>query len=109
MTKFTTWFFLLLLILIHTIDMELTRYYIGDNYEIESFPPMSECIKILGIENSIWASRIIMYFYFWLTLMNQNKRRWLYFLIIVTILYWTAMIPWVFQLRILNWPFPHKI
>lgn len=104
-----TWILILLLIIIHTVDMVLTRYYIGDNYKEESFFPMSSCINAIGIYNSIWLSRIIMYSYFFFALINQENKKWFYFLILVTILYYTSMIEWTFQLGIIKFPFPFRL
>jgi hypothetical protein len=84
--------------------MEVTRYYIGDRYEIESFPPMRQTIKMLGIDGAVWVSRGILYTYFFFALLNHKRTSWLYFLILANALYWTAMIPWVFQLGIVKWP-----
>lgn len=109
MRTFATWFCLIFLILIHSIDMELTRYYIGNEYERETFLPMSLSIKYFGIHVPLWMSRIIMYFYFFFALMNQDKREWFYFLVLVTIIYWTSMAGWVFQLGLVDWNLPKEL
>ncbi len=106
MQKVVMWISLFALIFIHTADMELTKFYIGNQWQNESFPPMSYSIKHFGINLSVWGSRIIMYTYFMLTLLNQHKRGWFYFLILITILYWVSMIGWVFTLGLCSWPFP---
>jgi hypothetical protein len=103
------WICLTLLIFIHTADMELTRYYIGNEPKNESFPPMSWAISKFGVDTSIWISRAIMYPYMFIAMLNYNKRLWKYSLVLVTILYWVAMIPWWFQLGILSWPFPKEL
>jgi len=108
MQKFLTWVFLIALILIHTADMEWTKYYIGNNYEHETFPPMSWCIAKFGIDKSLWISRLIMYPYFFMALVNQEKKWWFYFLILVTILYWASMLGWFFQLGFVEWPWPKE-
>lgn len=107
--RFITWTFLILLIAIHSLDMELTRYYIGNNAQSETFPPMRWAIGNFGIDTALWISRAIMYPYYFMTLMNQDKRVWRYALILMTILYWTAMVPWVFQLQLLKWPFAGQL
>jgi hypothetical protein len=100
-----TWLFLIALIFIHTIDMELTHYYIDDGID-ETFPVMQWCMNSFGIDAAIWISRAVMYVYFWLALVNQHKNGWFYFLVLATILYWTSMVGWSFQLGIFEWPFP---
>jgi hypothetical protein len=102
-----TWLLIILLILIHSIDMELTAYYIGNNAADETFPLMSLAIEKVSIYPAIWLSRSIMYTYFWFALMNQEKKGWFYFLLLATILYWVAMADWIFQLGLAKWPFPH--
>ncbi len=109
MQKVITWVCVFALLLIHTADMELTEHYIGNNAQNEAFPPMSWCIAEFGIQKSLWVSRIMVYFYLWFTLLNQHKKSWFYFLILVTILYWTAMIDWSFQLELIEWPFPKEL
>jgi len=109
MRTFITWFFLLALILIHSLDMELTRYYIGSDAKSEAFPPMSWCIGKFGIEMSLWISRAIMYPFFWLALVFRKKDGWLYFLILTTILYYTAMTSWIFHLGFWKWPLPPNL
>lgn len=107
--RITTWACVVLMIVIHTIDMELTRYYVGNHSENESFPPMRFCIKNFGIDSAEWISRIIMYTYFWFALMNQEKKSWFYFLVLATALYWTAMIGWMFGLHLVGWPLPKEV
>lgn len=107
--KILTWFFILALIFIHTADMELTQYYIGNNAYMEGFPLMRWSIGQFGIEISVWISRVIMYAYFWLALVNRENRWWFYFLLLVTVLYWVSMIPWWFQLGLVKWPFPTSL
>lgn len=106
MQRIITWVCVFLLILIHTIDMELTGYYIGNNFERESFPIMRFTIQVFGIDTALWFSRAIMYVYFFVALINRDKPKWYYFLILVTVLYWVAMIDWLFHLQLANWPLP---
>ena len=96
--------FVFLLLFIHTLDMWLTRYYIGNDWNRESFLPMSYCIKWFGIYNSIWISRICIYGSLFLYFLNWRKRRWKYFLVVGTILYWAAMVGWLRTLGYTDWP-----
>jgi hypothetical protein len=96
--------FVFLLLLIHTTDMWLTRYFIGNEWERESFLPMSYCIKWFGIYNAIWISRIGIYVMLFAYFLNWEKRGWHYFLIVGTLLYWATMIPWIRTLGYTNWP-----
>lgn len=98
MNRFLTWFFLILLTIIHTTDMILTWKYIGNQFEKETFPIMRLSIEHFGIDSSLWVSRTIMYSYFFVALMKEDNKKWLYFLIIITVLYYTAMIPWLYTL-----------
>ncbi len=95
MKSLLLWICFALLIAIHTIDMELTRVFIGDQWELETFPPMKYCIKQFGIYNSLWISRIIMYSLFLFYLLNNKNLKLQKVMIISTILYWTAMIGWL--------------
>ena len=104
MRQKTALVFFMLMIVIHTMDMELTRYYVGENWEFETFYPMSMTIKAIGIYKALWVSRIIMYLYFFYFLMNKNKKWVQYAMITTTILYWTAMAPWLFTLGVLEMP-----
>jgi hypothetical protein len=107
--KFVFFFLLSSLMFVHTFDMLVTEYYIGENWELETFPIMSICIKTFGIHGAVWLSRAVMYSYFFLALVNSEKKYWFYFLICADVLYWTAMIPWFFQLGLTNWPFPQNL
>lgn len=92
------------MILIHTMDMELTRHFIGNEWQREIFYPMSMTIKNVGIYAALWVSRIIMYGYFYFFLMNQHKKWAQHMMITTTILYWAAMTPWLFTLHFLEMP-----
>ena len=96
--------FVFLLLFIHTLDMWLTRYCIGNDWDRETFLPMSYCIKWFGIYNSLWISRISMYSMLFLYFLNWKKWKWHYFLITGTILYWAAMLPWLDTLGYVDWP-----
>ena len=96
--------FVFLLLFIHTLDMWLTRYRIGNDWDSETFLPMSYCIKWFGIYNSIWISRICIYGSLFLYFLNWRKRGWKYFLITGTILYWVSMISWLRTLGYTDWP-----
>ena len=96
--------FVFLLLLIHTADMWLTRYYIGNSWEREIFLPMRYCIKWFGIYNALWISRISIYSILFLYFLNWKKWKWHYFLITGTILYWAAMLPWLDTLGFFSFP-----
>lgn len=93
-----------LLVIIHTLDMQLTRDFIGNNWEQETFLPMRLCIKYIGIYNAEWVSRIIVYTLMFFWCFNHDKKAWRYLLYIGTTLYYTAMINWLFTLELISWP-----
>ena len=95
--------FLFLLIVIHTLDMQLTQDFVGNNWERETFPLMSYCIKWFGIFTSLWISRFTMYSLMFLYILNRNSRYWNAFLIVGTLLYWDAMTQWLWRFDILQW------
>jgi len=95
MKKLLVWICFIALIIIHTLDMELTRVFIGNDWQNETFPPMSYCIKQFGISNAIWISRSIIYPFFLLILFNHESSKLQKILIVVTILYWVSMIQWL--------------
>ena len=103
-SKIISILFVFLLLFIHTLDMWLTRYYIGDDWTREIFLPMSYCIKWFGIYNALWISRIIMYPLIFVYFLNWKKWSWHYFLITGTLLYWATMLPWLNTLGYVNWP-----
>jgi len=96
--------FVLMMLLIHTTDMVLTREVIGDNWDRETFLPMSYCIKWFGIYNALWISRICIYTMLFIYLCNWKNWKWFAFLVSSTALYWTAMIHWLWSLGYVNWP-----
>ena len=96
--------FVALFVIIHTVDMQLTRHYIGNDWQRETFLPMSLCIKYFGIHISLWISRLLIYPFLFLYFMNWRKRCWYYFLITSTLLYWAAMLSWLWTLGIVEWP-----
>ena len=93
-----------LLVFIHTLDMELTAYYIGDRWYNETFLPMSICIHWLGIAQACWISRLCVYSYVFFTLLYQSRAWCRYLLLTITLLYIAAMTQWLFSLNILQWP-----
>lgn len=99
------WTSLILLFLIHSVDMELTTHYIGNDWELEMFPPMSFCIKHFGIYASVWISRLIMYPCFFLAFKKRHSETWVLILTLSTILYYVGMTGWLFYLQIIAWPF----
>lgn len=106
MKKFSLYFVLAMMILIHTIDMELTTHYIGNNWQKETFPLMRYCICHFGIHASCWISRIFMYFCFYVFLCNSDSKNLQRLLVLTTTIYWTSMVSWLFSLGILAW-WPH--
>lgn len=103
MKKFLLYLVLFLLIVIHTMDMVLTSHYIGNGWQKETFPLMRLCIREFGIEPSLWISRVFMYSCFYLFLCKSDNKYLQRLLVICTILYWAAMIPWLFSLGIIEW------
>lgn len=106
MKTFLFWFLLLALILIHSIDMELTTHYIGDQWQNETFPLMRHCIKEFGIYNAVWISRVFCYLYFYWCYIYRKDERMVYSMFLVTILYYVAMTGWLFSLDLVKWPLP---
>lgn len=100
------WILLLLLILIHTVDMELTTYYIGNQWEHETFPLMRYSIKFLGIYNAIWLSRICTYVFFFVCYLKKENSTWLFAMFLITVLYYVAMADWLINLDLVKWPLP---
>ncbi len=103
-SKIISLLFAVLLVVIHTADMELTKHYIGNDWQREAFLPMSLCIKYFGVIASVWISRLIIYPLLFLYFINWKRWSWHYFLITCTILYWTSMIGWLETLGITVWP-----
>lgn len=99
------WLFLLGLITIHTIDMELTTFQIGNQWESESFLPMRLCIKYFGIFHAVWISRFVMYSYFIISFKYKDNDYFLFTMFLFCFLYWAAMFDWLFNLSIIEWPF----
>ena len=93
------WMWLILFVAIHTIDMELTTNYIGDDWSRETFLPMHLAIKEIGVYNACWISRIIVYTFILLALVNHKSKVWRSLLITVTILYYAAMLQWLVTLE----------
>ena len=106
MKTFLFWFFLFALIFIHSIDMELTTHYIGDQWENETFPLMRHCIKEFGIYNSVWISRVCSYTFFFLCYLHKKDENIIFMMFLVTVIYYTGMIGWIFNLDIAEWPLP---
>lgn len=105
MKKAILMFWVIMMVAIHTIDMELTRHYIGNDWTRETFVPMQLCIKHLGIYPAVWVSRLLIYcFIFWAlqTGVNSSKSRTAF--ATCTTLYWAAMVPWLFSLHFLTMP-----
>jgi len=92
------------LIILQALDMELTRHYIGDNWEHECFPPMKYTIKYLGFYPAAWVARTIFYSFvlFFITFYKNPLLQRL--LIVATILYYASMVQWLFTLKIISFP-----
>ena len=103
MKKLGMHFVFAMMVAIHTIDMLLTMHYIGDNWQRETFPLMRYCIGHFGIHPSLWISRVFMYSAFYWYLCKADNKYVQRLLVITTILYWTAMLPWLFSLGYLQW------
>ncbi len=93
---------------IHTIDMELTTYYIGNQWQSETFPLMKLCIKNFGIHNSIWLSRVSTYIFFFICYCYRERDRTIFMMFLITVIYYTAMFDWLFTLDLIEWPLPRR-
>lgn len=102
--KIWLWFWIILLVIIHTVDMELTQQYVGDDWATEAFLPMQLCIKNFGVTNALWISRIFIYLFIFLVLCMQKTREWRCLLTTITILYWMSMTTWLITLGYLHMP-----
>lgn len=100
----TFWFSFVALVVIHTLDMIFTERRVGDSWGSETFLPMSMTIKFVGIYTALWASRLCMYTYFWFTMYFRKNRAMRTTLYVITILYWTAMMSWLYTFGWVNWP-----
>ena len=98
------WTCSILLCLIHIIDMELTRHYIGNDWNLEVFPPMCWAIHKFGIEWAVWISRGIVYGYLYFLYKNRTSENWIAGLVLLTTVYWTSMVGWLFDLELVEWP-----
>jgi hypothetical protein len=98
------WINFTLLIIIHTIDMMLTEHYVGNLWFNETFYPMSMCIKHFSIHNALWISRVTMYASLLFFMTFRHNAHVCNVVGIFNLLYWTAMLPWLFSLGILKWP-----
>lgn len=106
MKTFIFWVFLIALFVIHSLDMELTTYYIGNQWNNETFPLMRLCIREFGIYNSVWLSRIATYIFFFICFKYKHYDNILFLMFLITILYYVSMVPWLFLLKLATWPLP---
>lgn len=104
MKTFLFWIFLFAIIIIHSIDMELTRYYIGDQWETETFPLMRHCIKEIGIHNALWVSRVCTCIFLFMCFLRRKEENVVFLMFLVTVIYYIGMIPWLFKLGLMDWP-----
>jgi len=102
-SRFISLLFVSLLLIIHTADMLLTGHYVGDDWQSETFPIMRLTIRLVGIHAALWLSRLCVYSFLFAYFLNWRKRCWRYFLITCTLLYWTAMVSWLFTLGYVEW------
>jgi len=102
--KFFFWLWVMLLIIIHSIDMVLTREYIHDNWQKEIFLPMSMLIKYCGIYLALDVSRIFFYSFILVCIYCQKSKHTLYLLGVVNAWYWTAMFFWLVDLGFVKMP-----
>lgn len=105
MKVFLFWALLSALIVIHAIDMELTTHHIGNQWEHETFPLMRVCIKEFGIHNAVWISRICTYVFFLICYIYRQNDKMLYIMFLITVLYYLAMVDWLFNLGIAKFPY----
>lgn len=98
------WLCLVGLLVIHTLDMVLTERCVGDNWQCETFLPMSLCIKHIGIHNSLWVSRLCIYSYLWVCIQYREMRAVQTTLMVVTLLYWASMYCWLYYFGWATWP-----
>ena len=106
MKTFLFWFFLIAIMSIHFVDMELTTHYIGNQWENETFPLMRHCIKVVGIFNAVWISRIFTYLFFLLCYFYRKKEGLIFIMFLITVIYYTSMVDWIFTLDLIDWPLP---
>lgn len=106
MRNLVFWMLIFFLAIIHAIDMELTNYYVGNNWESESFPIMQLSIRLFGIKISLWLSRLIVYSYFFTCFNFRNNDNCIVQLLLITVLYYTSMIGWLFSLGLFEYPLP---
>jgi hypothetical protein len=102
-SKLISLIFVSLLISIHTIDMLLTGHYIGNDWQLETFPVMQLTIRLVGINSALWLSRLCVYSLLYAYFLNWKKYYWHYFLIVCTLLYWATMVSWLFSLDYISW------
>ena len=104
MSKPVAYLWIALLVCIHTLDMELTRHYIGNDWTREVFVPMSLCIKHIGIYQAVWVSRVLVYgFIIWFLRYRSSERAGQWFAV-CTVLYWAAMVNWLDTLHLVSLP-----
>ena len=101
---FISLFFVVMLLVIHTTDMILTREVIGHDWQGEAFLPMRYCMQRFGLYNALDISRISMYTMLFIYLCNWKSWKWFSFLIAGTCLYWASMVHWLWVLGYVDWP-----
>jgi hypothetical protein len=93
-----------LLLVIHTVDMELTRHYMGHCGWREGFWPMRLCIAYFGMYAAEWISRACMYGLVLLFMRHKHRPIIRQLMLLGTTLYWAAMAQWLFDLQIFAMP-----
>jgi hypothetical protein len=81
---------------IQVVDMLLTKYWVGNDYSKEQFFVMRFLIKNLGINNAIYISTFIFYFYLFLSVYFCDYKIVRVGLITFTWMYVALMISWIF-------------
>lgn len=99
------WISFWLIYIIQCLDMLLTQQYVGDNWKNENFPPMSLCIKYLGIDWSLWVARVLFFSFLFFCLKYRDSHRITNVLFILNLCYWASMVQWLFILGFLKWIF----
>jgi hypothetical protein len=85
-----------LVALVQVVDMLLTKYWVGNDYSKEQFFIMQLLIKNLGINNAIYLSTFIFYFYLLLSVYFYDYRILRVGLIVFTWMYISLMVSWIF-------------
>jgi hypothetical protein len=83
--------------------MHLTRQFIGNDWQRESFLPMSWMIKNYGIEEAVFICRIVTMALVMLVLTFKKYEFVRDLTIVSNLMYWLIMTNWLFTLGYLKW------